>query len=171
MDVDEVMGDTLGHQIEWLRKQRGCSLKKQDLRGKKPHDLVAEEHVAALEAEMQAGEFFSGIPVMPGCQEVVALLTERYEIYVTTAAMDYPRSCNAKFDWLQEHFPTIAKDCYVFCGDKAIVQADFLIDDSERHFKNFRGTGILFDSPHNADVQGYERVSSWADVAARFVTG
>ena len=170
IDMDEVMADTLGHQIAWLQRERGCSLTREDLRsGKKPRNVVAAAHIEALEAHMHSGIFFADIPVMPNCQAVVNRLHKHYEIFVTTAAMDYPRSCNAKFDWLEQHFPVLGKDSYVFCGDKAIVHADFLIDDSPKHFKGFVGEGILYDAPHNANEQGYTRVRSWQDVATRFL--
>ncbi len=51
--------------------------------------------------------------------------------------------------WLEEHFPFIPPSRIVFCGDKNIINADVLIDDRSRHFKDFRGTGILFTAPHN----------------------
>jgi len=42
---------------------------------------------------------------MPGSQAVVSTLAQRYEIFVTTAAMDHPISFAAKYEWLCEYFP------------------------------------------------------------------
>jgi len=58
---------------------------------------------------------------------------------------------------------------FVFCGDKSILRADYLIDDSYRHFERFHGTGILFSAPHNARVKGFRRVSSWREVEEFFL--
>ena len=52
----------------------------------------------------------------------------------------------------------------MFCGDKNIVDADVLVDDRSRHFKGFRGTGILFTAPHNAGETADLRADNWNDV-------
>jgi 5'(3')-deoxyribonucleotidase len=52
----------------------------------------------------------------------------------------------------------------VFCGDKNIVNADVLIDDRSRHFRGFRGTGILFTAPHNVNEAADLRANNWNDV-------
>ena len=57
----------------------------------------------------------------------------------------------------------------MFCGDKGIIDADYLIDDRARHFAHFRGHGLLFSAPHNASESGYERVNSWQEVRNVFV--
>ena len=55
---------------------------------------------------------------------------------------------------------------FVFCGDKSILNADYLIDDNAYNFDGFRGEGLLFDAPHNALETRYRRVRSWQEVAA-----
>jgi 5'(3')-deoxyribonucleotidase len=49
----------------------------------------------------------------------------------------------------------------VFCGDKSILNADYLIDDNGYNFDGFRGEGLLFDAPHNAHETRGRRVHSW----------
>ncbi|WP_144415189.1 5' nucleotidase, NT5C type [Paenibacillus durus] len=41
---------------------------------------------------------------MKDSQEVIRSLSERFEIYITTAAMEFPSSFTAKYEWLREHF-------------------------------------------------------------------
>ena len=38
-------------------------------------------------------------------QEVVKKLTEQYDVYIATAAMDVPTSFHDKYEWLLEFFP------------------------------------------------------------------
>src|SRR5262249_6949346 len=57
----------------------------------------------------------------------------------------------------------------VFCGDKRIINADYLIDDEARHFAKFRGNGILFSAPHNSKDVKYERVGSWQEIRTKFL--
>ena len=84
--------------------------------------------------------------------------------------MDVPCSFDAKYRWLREHFPFIPPAHIVFCGDKSIVEADYLIDDRARHFSRFKGRPLLFSAPHNVREAGYPRVHSWADVRHLFST-
>jgi 5'(3')-deoxyribonucleotidase len=43
--------------------------------------------------------------------------------------MTVPNSLGPKYRWLQRHFPFIPPTHYVFCGNKSILRADYLIDD------------------------------------------
>jgi 5'(3')-deoxyribonucleotidase len=106
---------------------------------------------------------------MPGAIQTVRALSERYEVFVASAAMEVPTSLAAKFDWLRQHLPFVPTSHLVFCGDKSIVDADFLVDDTARHFRRFRGTGVLFDAPHNRTVAGYVRARDWAHVRELFL--
>ena len=84
--------------------------------------------------------------------------------------MEHLNSFAAKYEWLKEHFPFISELNFVFCGDKSVINADFLIDDSPRHFKNFKGKGILFTAPHNIHEGSFLRVNNWGEVKAYFLT-
>lgn len=112
--------------------------------------------------------FFASLAVMPECGEVIRELAGRHEVFIVTAAMDVPCSFAAKFQWLQRHFPFIAPSNVVFCGDKGIVDADYLIDDQPRHFGGFKGRALLFSAPHNTAETRYRRVHSWAEVRRVF---
>ena len=101
--------------------------------------------------------------------EVVKELQEHYEVYIATAAMDVPGSFNAKYEWLQQYFPFLKIQNIVFCGNKAVIHTDYLIDDSPRQLTAFSGTGILYSMPYNAHVEGFERVSSWQDIRTYFM--
>jgi len=78
--------------------------------------------------------------------------------------MEVPTSFTSKFRWLQRHFPFIHYRNYVYCGDKSILRADYLIDDLPRYLKSFHGQGLLFSAPHNATVVGFPRVENWREV-------
>jgi 5'(3')-deoxyribonucleotidase len=58
----------------------------------------------------------------------------------------------------------------VFCGNKSILRADYLIDDLPRNLERFEGQGILYSAPHNLSVPGYVRVENWHEVATYFST-
>jgi hypothetical protein len=70
--------------------------------------------------------------------------------WFASAAMEVPFSFEAKSKWLQKHFPFVPPSRILFCGDREIINADSLVDDTSRHFVRFRGIGVLFTALHNA---------------------
>ena len=167
IDMDEVMADALTEHLRRYNAAFGETLTAADLRGRHLEDVGPAERLGAMEAMLDAS-FFADLAVMPDCQEVVRELAARHDVYIVTAAMDVPSSFDAKFRWLQQHFPFIPPSQIVFCGDKGIIEADFLIDDRARHFGRFRGRPLLYSAPHNADETRYPRVNSWQDVREVF---
>jgi 5'(3')-deoxyribonucleotidase len=80
-----------------------------------------------------------------------------------------PCSFTAKFQWLERHFPFLPPDNIVFCGNKGIIAADYLIDDNVYELDRFRGESILFTTPHNFYESKYKRVDDWRDVRKLFL--
>ena len=166
VDMDEVMADSIARFQEWYGRDFQQELTLAALHGKNPADAVAPEHQSALRAYPNAEGFFRDLSVIEGSQRVLRELAQRYEVFVTTAAMEFPNSFLDKYQWLQQHFPFISWRNFVFCGDKSILNADYLIDDNAYNFDGFRGKGLLFDAPHNALETRYRRVRNWSEVAA-----
>lgn len=171
IDMDEVMADTIGHFLERYNNQFGTSLGLPDFHGKHLFEVIHEDHKALAREYFQQEEFFATIPVMPHSAEVIKALTGKYEVYITTAAMDVPCSFDAKFHWLQRHFPFISPQQIVFCGDKSIIAADYLIDDNLRQLTAFRGEGIVYTASHNVKETRFRRVNHWQEVREMFLSG
>jgi 5'-nucleotidase len=164
IDMDEVIADTLGHVVRTYNETFGESLTLADLEHRRLDELVPPGRREALSRLVLAPGFFRSIPVIPGSQEVVRALAARHEVFIATAAMEVPTSFADKFEWLDEHFPFIPPSHRVFCGDKGVLEVDYLIDDTPRQFSRFRGTPVLFSAPHNREETRFFRVSSWEDV-------
>ncbi len=169
VDMDEVLADTLSEHLSRYNLEHGETVTKADLTGKWIWDIVSADRHERLNAYLQADDFFENLAVVPDSQQVLANLCERYDVYIATAAMEFPNSLGPKFRWLQRHFPFISPSNYVFCGDKAVVRAHYLIDDIPRNFRRFVGQGILYTAPHNLGVSGYHRVDNWRQVAEFFL--
>lgn len=169
IDMDEVMADTMAHYLEKYNAEFGKNLTVKDFRGRFVFEVIDAAHRERAREYFEQEEFFANIPVMPGSQDVIRELTKRYDVFITTAAMDVPCSFSAKFFWLQQHFPFIPTSNIVFCGDKSIVAADYLIDDNVRHLRNFRGDGIIYTAPHNIYEKAFRRVDNWEDVRKLFL--
>jgi 5'(3')-deoxyribonucleotidase len=169
IDMDEVLVDIVPKLLRAYNGAFGERVTRESLAGRPLEDVVPADRRAAIEDLVLEPSFFADLDPMPGGIETVRALTERYEVFIASAAMEVPTSLAAKFAWLQTHVPFVEASHLVFCGDKSIVDADFLIDDTARHFRRFRGTGILFDAPHNRRVEGYVRARDWDHVRRLFL--
>jgi 5'(3')-deoxyribonucleotidase len=167
IDMDEVMADALTEHLRRYNAAYGTSITAADLSGRHLEECIPQAHREAAEAMLDAS-FFENLAVLPDCQAVVSELADRYDVFIASAAMDVPCSFDAKYRWLQRHFPFIPSSRIVFCGDKTIVDADYLIDDRPRHFATFKGQALLFSAPHNAGETAYTRVASWKEVRDHF---
>lgn len=169
VDMDEVMADAVAENLKRYNAKFNERLALADLEGKAIWDAVSPHRHDAIEGFLRSEDFFAVLEVMPDAQRVMKALDDRYEIFIATAAMEVPNSFNAKYEWLGRYFPWIPASNIVFCGDKSILNADFLIDDNPRQLRRFKGQGVLFHSHHNTWCHDYPRVRSWVDVEAMFL--
>jgi len=165
--MDEVIADSLTELVRRYNATFGTQVSREDLRGRHLEDCVPVDHRDAVESMLDA-TFFEDLVPLPGAQDVIRELSARYEVFIVSAAMDVPCSFDAKYRWLRRYFAFIPASHIVFCGDKSIVDADYLIDDRARHFDRFKGRPLLFSAPHNVDETRYPRVASWEGVLGFF---
>jgi 5'(3')-deoxyribonucleotidase len=112
--------------------------------------------------------FFRTAPLIEGCVPIVKEINQQFDLYIVSAAMEFPLSLPEKLEWLAEHFPFITWQQIVFCGSKQIIQADIMIDDHFRNLDSFTGnTSLLFTQPHNvqADTGRHQRVNNWQEIS------
>ncbi len=170
VDMDEVMADTLAEHLRRYNQTFDEEVKLEDLAGRGLWEITPADRQEQLRAFLDAEDFFEVLDVMPGAQEVLADLSERFEIFIATQAMSVPNSLGPKYRWLQRHFSFIPPMHYVFCGNKSILRADYLIDDQPRNLERFEGQGLLYTAPHNLAATGFVRVDNWMQVADYFAT-
>ncbi len=168
VDMDEVMADTLSEHIRRYNQTFDEEVTPEDLAGKGLLEIAPLDRQAQLRAFLDAEDFFEDLPLMPDAQPVLQYLSSRFEIYIATQAMAVPNSLGSKYRWLQRHFPFIPPSHYVFCGNKSILRADYLIDDQPKNLLRFEGQGLLYSAPHNLSATGFVRVNNWREVAVYF---
>ena len=165
LDMDNVMAEINPQYVTYFKKTYG-------------EDLVLEELIAhqkngtfpdysRLHKLLEIPGFFRNLPVMADATEVVKNLNEKYELFIVSAAMEYPQALNEKLDWLEEHFPFIQSKQIAFTGSKKFVCGDIMIDDKVSNLNHFTGKKLLFTHPNNLkyiDSQ-YIRVNNWKEVA------
>ena len=164
VDMDHVMADITTQYIKWYLDATGTEIKREDLLGK-PEDLAFPQPQLIRDFVYKPG-FFRTAPVMPGSQEVVSELNDSFDLYVVSAAMEFPQSLTEKYEWLSEHFPFISWQQIIFCGSKKAIWGDYMIDDHLKNLNYFKGEKLLFSATHNINTQinGYKRVNNWAEV-------
>ncbi len=168
VDMDEVMADTLAEHIRRYNQTFDEDVTTSDLAGKGLWEIAPLERKQQLRDFLDAEDFFEDLALMPGAQEVLQQLSTRFAVFIATQAMAVPNSLGSKYRWLQRHFPFIPPTNYVFCGDKSILRADYLIDDLPKNILRFEGQGLLYSAPHNLTASGFVRVNNWEEVARFF---
>jgi 5'(3')-deoxyribonucleotidase len=168
VDMDEVMADTLSEHLRRYNQTFDEAVGPEHLAGKSLWEITPLDRQQQLRAFLDAEDFFEDLPLMPDAQDVLKQLSARFEIFIATQAMSVPNSLGPKYRWLQRHFPFIPPTHYVFCGNKSILRADYLIDDLPRNLERFEGQGILYTAPHNLTTTGFVRVDNWPQVADYF---
>jgi len=168
IDMDEVIADTIDKFIELYKREHNIEIRLDGMDGKEFNEMLPEEIKQTLKEYLHQPGFFRDLKVMPGSQEVVKALCEKYDVYIVSAAMEFPNSLLDKHNWLAEHFPFIHWKNIIFCGNK-IVDVQIMIDDRIRNFAGFKGRSLLYTSPHNLLITEYERVSGWAEVAGKLL--
>jgi 5'(3')-deoxyribonucleotidase/uncharacterized protein with PQ loop repeat len=169
VDMDEVIADAFGKMLRAYNERTGRNVSREQIENEGIEVMFAPEFLTPeIKTELDElphdRSFFADLELMEGAQESLRELSKDFEIFIASAAMDVPSSFDAKYQWLKQYFPFIPQSHYIFCGDKSILNADFLVDDRPRHFEHFRGTGILFTAPHNVHREAKVRANNWQDV-------
>ncbi len=168
IDMDEVLADPIHKFIQLYNRDHQVPLDLVIKPGTEVFQNVPDEVNDKWFEYINEKGFFRDLPVIDGAVEAVKALQQKYDVYIVSAAMEFRNSLEDKLDWLAEHFPFIDWKHIIFCGDK-IVNVDIMIDDRIKNFSGFDGRSLLFTSPHNLLVEGYERVDDWQQVLNKLI--
>lgn len=166
IDMDHVIADIEQQMIDWYHKKHGVLVQKKALEGV-PEGAAFPEIEKVRQLLFEPG-FFRTAGVIPGAQEAVEKLWRDFDVYIVSAAMEFPQSLYEKYEWLREHFPFIGWKNIIFCGDKSVVDTDFMIDDHLKNLNYCKGRGILYTACHNMTIDYDVRVNNW-DEALQYV--
>jgi 5'-nucleotidase len=167
VDMDGVLADVYSQFFNLHEQQTGYR--------KAPEEVVGKLEFEAFELGPQhvlSDGFFLNAPVMQDSQAILQKLNTLYEVYIVSAATEFPKSLAEKQAWLNQHFPFISWKQMVFCGSKNIIHADIMIDDHFKNLDHFTGkTTLLFSQPHNALQESgrHIRVDTWKDIAVQLL--
>lgn len=165
IDMDGVIADTVAQFIIWYEREFGERIGKEAFHGVPESEGLPN---GAVRKFVHAPGFFRTVPVMEGAREAVAGLMKNFDVYIVSAAMEFPRSLPEKYEWLQEHFQFISWRNIIFCGDKSIIGTDYMIDDHVRNLDCYNGNCILFTAGHNIGIDRHTRINNWNEVIELF---
>lgn len=163
IDMDGVIADTIGHFVDFYNREHGTQFSRKVFEGKREFDALPNE---AVKKYVRTPGFFRNVPVMKGAQEALLYLSDKFDIYIVSAAMEFPQSLSEKKEWLEEHFNFIHWRNIIFCGDKSVIATDYMIDDHVKNLDYFTGKSILFTAEHNLDIDRHLRVNNWQEAVA-----
>ncbi|MHC8515987.1 5' nucleotidase, NT5C type [Sporosarcina sp. ITBMC105] len=168
VDMDEVLADFTQQVLDVLNNKTNQRYTRAHLNEYSIEELYPNE-LDYLVEQIHTDHFFRTMQVIEGSQVVLERLSKHYEIVIATAAMEVPNSFAAKFDWLREHFPFLNPNLFIFCGNKKVVQADYLIDDNIQQLTRFEGRGVMYTAMQNIELAYDVRVDNWHEVEMFFM--
>lgn len=169
VDMDDVLADTYGKHIELYNKEHKQELSLAHIESGEVWHNVPEIHQESILKHAYQKGFFRDLEPIKDAIQVMEALHNKHEIYIATAATQFPNSLKEKSDWLDQYMPFITWQHRIMCGHKFILRGDLLIDDRTYNLEKFEGDTLLFNSPHNVNDTGYTRVSSWLEIAERLL--
>ena len=170
VDMDEVIADPMGAMITWYTDEYKSAVDYNKMLGGSWIKGFPEEHQVLVRERLYAEGFFRRLPVMPDSVEVLKEINQRYELFIVSAATEFPNSLKDKLEWLLEHFSFLTWKQLVLCGDKRLICGDYMIDDHVRNLQHFDGKKYLFTSAHNLDIKGYDRINNWKEAGEIFLS-
>jgi 5'(3')-deoxyribonucleotidase len=168
IDMDEVIADPIAKFIDIYQREHGFNFSLDQMHGKEFRELLPPELNHTLREYINRKGFFRDLKLIGNCREVIEELNKKYEVFIVSAATEFPNSLEDKQQWLGDHFPFISWTNIVFCGYK-IVNTNMMIDDRIKNFARYNGRKLLFSSPHNLLLTEYERVNTWDEVAEKLL--
>lgn len=170
IDMDDVLAGTTEKMILSYNTLKKTNYVLDDLLTLDLEAAFDETTMTQMFKELNAPGFTRDLVVKENAIEVVKELNEMYDVYIATAAMEVPGSFQDKFEWLQEHFPFLDVNHYIYCGNKKVVRSDYLIDDNLKQLHQFKGTGILYTAQFNKKIEApFTRIENWTEVHGHFV--
>ena len=168
VDMDDVIADATGQFINFYEKEFGVRVARESLNHQDEGHGFPDHHDVIQRFPFR-DSFFQTMEPHERSQEVLEQLNKKYELFIVSAAMEFPQSLSEKLKWLGEHFPFLNWKQIVFCGSKAVVHGHYMIDDLSYNLETFNGEKFIFSAPHNLHINGFQRLNNWKEVGERFL--
>ena len=102
VDMDEVLADALGKQLRSYNERFGATVTTEELHGLELADIVPHEHQPWVLAMLHEPGFFADLEWIPGAREEMEKLCAAHDIFIASAATEFPTSFVDKLNWLEQ---------------------------------------------------------------------
>ena len=161
VDMDGVLADVYSQFIKYEQTESGTIISIDKTKG-------LDETIAFPNVDKHLREpgFFRDLQVMEDSIAVMEYLNSKYEVFILSAAMEFPNSLRKNMTGSQSTFRLLHGEQIIFCGSKKAVTGDYMIDDYPKNLDTFRGEKLLFTQPHNQSLNSpdYKRIDSWKEI-------
>ena len=169
VDMDDVIADTYGKHIEMYNEEFNEFLSLSKIQSGEVWQNVPEMHQDSIRRHALTDGFFRNLKPVKDSIPVLKELCQKHEVFIASAAMQFPNSLREKSDWIDQYFPFISWQYRILCGHKYMLNGDLLIDDRSLNLDKFQGNTLLYSSPHNIHENSHERVNSWKEIADKLL--
>jgi len=159
--MDGVLSDTYAQYMKYEFEDLQITQKLTDLIG-----IPEDEAFVNQRTYINSVDFFLTAKPIDGSIDILKRLHSMYQVYIVSAATQFPLSLGEKMKWLAQYFPFIHWKQVVLCGSKEVVKGDIMIDDHFVNLDGFEGKTILFSQPHNMSEHNHRhtRVRNWKEI-------
>jgi 5'(3')-deoxyribonucleotidase len=166
IDMDGVLADIQTQFLRYYEQETGKNVARKSMLGIPESEAFPDK--TAVHRYIHQPGFFRTLPLIEGAVDAVSILMEDFDVYIVSAAMEFPLSLFEKKEWLDEHFPFISWKNIIFCGEKKIIHTDYLIDDHIKNLDFCPGIPIMFTASHNVHYTHHHRVNNWKEILSYF---
>ena len=164
IDLDDTLWDLLTPWLAKFRELTGYEIYPNDIKSWDIANYVPQEFKETLfNIMLDYPDIWNNVQPKLYAQQVLNSLlnTSDLEVFIVTAT-DY-RVASKKFKRMFELFPELTKENLIITRRKDLINVDLMVDDNPNNL-NGNFIGILFDAPHNRNIDKYLRVKSWMNV-------
>lgn len=168
IDMDDVIADATGQFINYYEKEFGIRVLRESLNHQDEGHGFPDHHDVIQQFPYRS-DFFRTMQPNLGSVDIIKELNKKYDLFIVSAAMEFPQSLAEKLEWIKEHLPYLSWKQIVFCGSKTVVHGDFMIDDLHYNLDGFNGEKFIYTAPHNLQVSQFSRLNDWKEVGEKFL--
>jgi 5'(3')-deoxyribonucleotidase len=172
LDLDSCLNNLDEVWISKYNEDYRDNLTREDIVRWETHTIVKPECGHKIYDYLLLPNFFRDLEIKPHAKEVTEWLQQYLDIYIVTAY--YPSTCPDKCDWIKHHLPHINQKNIIFCNNKGLLKAQYIVDDGGHNILDFHKTNpcglpIIFDAPWNKDLKNkFIRVKNWLEIQEVF---
>lgn len=175
LDLDSCLNNLDEVWLRYYNKDYNDNLTTEDMIRWETYTVVKPECGHKIYDYLLLPGFFRDLGIKPNAYEVTKWLQQYVDIYIVTAYI--VSTCVDKIEWIKKRLPHIDTEKVIFCNNKGLLKAQYMIDDGSHNILNFHKTNpcglpIILDAAWNRDLKDkynkFVRVKDWLEIQEVF---